>query len=226
MFVRVAASSGGIGRAFATRPRVAAAIGTAAVLADLVLSSRRAASLVVRAAVAATALAALLWLARGDRASLGLRLRPTQGWRYWVLVAALAGGGILAVCSVYFAVLPEQLRLLAFMGTSIRLEGIRSTLLYSCVEWPPVEEAMYRVVLCASIAPLLGRTGTIVVGGAVFAALHFVYGSAGPDNFVAGYLFSWAYLKSESATVPLAMHAGGNLAAVLIQVGASAVVAR
>lgn len=63
----------------------------------------------------------------------------------------------------------------------------------------------------------VGRGWAIVIDGAGFAALHFVYGIAGPDNFVGGYIFAWVFLRSGSIALPLGLHIGANAFAVLGQ---------
>ena len=40
--------------------------------------------------------------------------------------------------------------------------------------------------------------------------LHFFYGNPGLDNFVGGYVFAWAYVRSGSLYVPMTLHALGN----------------
>ena len=41
----------------------------------------------------------------------------------------------------------------------------------------------------------------------------------GPDNLIAGFFLAWAFLKSGSIIVPLALHALGNLCALVSWVG-------
>lgn len=57
---------------------------------------------------------------------------------------------------------------------------------------------------------ILRATPTVIVGGTLFAALHFVYGNAAPDNVVAGFFLTWAYLKSGTLVIPIIYHAAGN----------------
>lgn len=58
---------------------------------------------------------------------------------------------------------------------------------------------------------MIGSFRTVVVSGSLFAIAHFVGGNPGPDNFVAGFLLAWAYLKSGSLLIPILLHALGNL---------------
>ena len=79
-----------------------------------------------------------------------------------------------------------------------------------CVHAPVTEELLYRAVLCAPLVPLVGQRGTILLGGAVFAALHFRYGNPAPNNLLAGFLLTWAYLRSSNLVIPILLHALGN----------------
>lgn len=78
------------------------------------------------------------------------------------------------------------------------------------------EETIYRWLLVTAVAALGWRWCAVVASGAVFAYLHFVYGNAGPDNFIGGYLFAWMYLRSGSILVPLAFHALANGSLILL----------
>ena len=102
-----------------------------------------------------------------------------------------------------------------------QLEGFvllrTGTLWYS--DAPILEESVYRLALCVPLAALCGPRWTIAVSGAVFAALHFVYGNPGPDNFIAGYFLAWAYLKSGTLMIPMALHALGNACVIALHVG-------
>ena len=65
-----------------------------------------------------------------------------------------------------------------------------------------------------------GKWPTIIASGLVFAALHFRFGVASPDNAIAGFVLAWAYIKSESILVPITLHALGNLAVGLYMLAA------
>jgi uncharacterized protein len=217
-----------IGRALETRAQIwaAAFTGSITLAADFLLSHSESIHLYRRALLALAALGILLWLARCDRSSLGLRLHPAQGWRYWVIVSTVAAAAILLISGVYFLAVPESWNLLVLLGEYTRYSGLGSRFVFSCVQVPLVEETLYRVVLCVSFISVLGHGPTICLSGVLFAALHFVYGNPGPDNVVAGFVLGWAYLKSEAVTVPILMHSIGNLAAVAIQLAAAAVLSR
>ena len=213
-----------IGRALETRAQIWAAgfTGSITLAADFLLSHADSNHLYRRALLALAALGILLWLARRDRLSLGLRLSPVQGWRYWVKVSTVAAGAILLISAVYFLAVPESWEHLVLLGEYTRYSGFWSSFVFSCVQVPLIEEALYRVVLCVSFISVLGRAPTICLCGVLFAVLHFVYGNPGPDNVVAGFVLGWAYVKSEAVSVPILMHSMGNLAAVAIQLAAAA----
>lgn len=89
-----------------------------------------------------------------------------------------------------------------------------------CIVAPVIEETIFRLGLCVPFAVWLGPWKTIVVSGLVFAAVHVVGGNASPENLVGGFFLAWAYLKSDSIVVPVALHSLGNLFALAAQVGA------
>jgi len=91
------------------------------------------------------------------------------------------------------------------------------SLFWTCLFYPLWEEILYRQAMCVWLVPLVGVKTCILVNGLLFAALHFLYGNPSPDNFVAGYFLAWAYLKSGTLWVPIALHAVGNLSAYLFQ---------
>jgi len=97
-------------------------------------------------------------------------------------------------------------------------QSIIPTLLLFCVLAPILEEGLYRLVLCASLVPLVGPRWTIFLSGALFAALHFVGSNPGLDNFIAGYFLAWVYLKSGSIVTPIVLHSLGNLCVVAMHV--------
>jgi membrane protease YdiL (CAAX protease family) len=220
-------SPAGIGFGFDSRGRAwaAALIGVVAVTIDLLLCHAGTADLLPRTPPALAALGLLFWLSRGRPRSLGIRVHPAQGWRYWVVPSAIAGGGVLLASLIYFLLFPGERSRLAEYGQVIADYGVWDRVVFSCLETPLLEEAVYRVILCASLVTAIGRVPTVLVSGVVFASLHFVYGNPGPDNAVAGFVLGWAYLKSESVTVPIIMHGCGNLVAIGVQLAAATLAA-
>jgi membrane protease YdiL (CAAX protease family) len=163
-------------------------------------------------------LMAVLCINDGRMPALGLRSRPTQGWWHWCLVA-LAFGLVISVLVVICAGLWWAL------GRPIPIPRTDPAhVLYSfywmCVYAPVSEEILYRSLLTVSVAPVFGRTATILISGALFALIHVLQVNPGPDNLVAGFLLAWAFLKSETILVPIAMHSAGNLIALLVHMTA------
>jgi membrane protease YdiL (CAAX protease family) len=89
-----------------------------------------------------------------------------------------------------------------------------------CVLTPVVEETLYRVVLGVAVVPALGAWGAVLLSGALFAALHFVYGNPSPENQVGGFLLAWGFLRGGTALLPVGLHAAGNLCALASQLAA------
>lgn len=145
-----------------------------------------------------------------DRPSMGLRLRPLQSWTYWAKATVVMGAIVLLFSLLVvggFALLGHEPRVAGFSTPSQFWWWVPR----ACLLYPIVEEYVYRFVLCTPIPAAAGKWGTILLSGVVFAALHFVGGNPSPDNFIAGYLLGWAYLKSESIVVPVCLHSLGNL---------------
>ena len=166
--------------------------------------------------VVCVAILLLALLARGDRASLGIVIRLRPSYRYWIKVTLGIGVAIGAVCVVAGVILwafDVYIPILALPPRSII-----STLVFLCVFAPIFEEALYRLVLCAPLAVLVGPWWAIFLSGSIFAGLHFVGGNLGPDNFIAGYFFAWVYLKSGSIVTPVVLHSLGNACVVAVWV--------
>jgi uncharacterized protein len=171
----------------------------------------------VRTVLPIVALAAYLILAGGDVASVGLALRPIQGYRYWIkptlFIGLVVGSIVLAVTAVFVV-----------LGITLPIHGlplslVSPTFIRMCVLAPIVEEATYRLALCTGAVVLLNARWTIVLSGIAFALLHVAYGNPGPDNLVAGFFLAWAFLKSGTILVPVALHALGNLCVLVTWVG-------
>jgi membrane protease YdiL (CAAX protease family) len=89
------------------------------------------------------------------------------------------------------------------------------TFVHMCVVYPLLEELTFRAALCTPLAAVAGPWPAVLFSGATFAAVHFLYGNPGIDNFIAGYFLAWAYLKSGSILVPILFHALGNFVILL-----------
>jgi len=167
--------------------------------------------------LAGTGAAAISWLSGFDRQALGLVLRPIQGYRYWVKAGIAVGASVLGFCLLILAVIEAT-------GLPLSLRGLSpheasSFAFYACLGAPIHEELLYRLVLCLPLMAVAGPKFTIIAGGAVFAALHFAYGNPAPTNFIAGFFFCWAYLRSGTLLVPIVFHGAGNVSAVAGQLG-------
>jgi membrane protease YdiL (CAAX protease family) len=159
-------------------------------------------------AVGGAALAVLIGWHRDPLRTLGLRLRPVQGWGYWLKAAALLG--LLAAVLIAAGV-----GVLYLAGGDMATDPVPRSYLptmfrQACIDAPVFEELLYRMILASALVAALGKWPAIAASGAVFAALHFAYGNPSPDNFIGGYLLAWAFVHSETLVVPWALHVLGN----------------
>jgi uncharacterized protein len=203
-----------IGRRFVNsrgRLATAAVVGVIAVGADLSLMrlDPTQAYATWRFLLSISVLIAYLPLVDWDRSSLGLTMAPIQGWWYWCK-ATLAIG---AIISTIILVLVGSGHLLGWHFPDYRLTPTEALHAFSraCVKAPLVEESLYRLALCAPAAVLIRPVGAILASGVLFGLLHVFYGNVGPDNLIAGYFLAWAYLKSGTLVIPIALHSLGNL---------------
>ncbi|MBN1511517.1 MAG: CPBP family intramembrane metalloprotease [Phycisphaerae bacterium] len=165
---------------------------------------------------AVIALALYAKLTRWDLPSLGLTLRPLQGWLYWCKATALIGlaMGIL----VSLAVLTYRVAGWHLTSHSIPLTKAGEYFVWMCIQAPLIEEPIYRLVVCIPCVVLLRPVGCIVVCGVLFSLLHVFYGNPSPDNAVAGFFLVWAFLRSGTILLPLALHSLGNLCVLILSV--------
>ena len=194
----------------------AAGIGSVALHLFLAATDRPASwydAVAVFATLATTGIA----VTRRDAASFGFRLSPLQGWAYWAATAFVLVG---LMGLVYWVTM------LWVLGQSIPAgmlpiwdtTQIWPAFLWMCVQAPLWEEPVYRLALCPPLVARLGPAAAIVVGGILFFIPHVLWGVAGINNFVGGFVLAWAYLKSGTIAVPIALHALGNFCIFAIQV--------
>jgi uncharacterized protein len=203
-----------------SRWRAVASAFTATVVvgADLWLVWKGETSLLgLRALPPALAFMSYALLYRGDWPAIGLRFRPIQGLRYWVMATAAIGAaiGVFLVLAVAAALLTRY----PFHLNEIRPDFLPTIFVQMCVLAPIVEEATYRFGLCTGMVPVGQPWVTILVSGVTFGFLHVLYGNPAPDNLIAGFFLAWAYVKSGTIVVPVALHSLGNLFAMLFQLG-------
>ena len=169
--------------------------------------------------IAGSGIIFMLGLCNWDLHSLGFVLRPKQGYIYWIKAGLVIGVSILLFSLLVFGM--SQV-----IGQPIQIPktqpNIAKTFIFTlCVQAPLVEEILYRMVLCIPFVSLAGNWFTILVSGFIFAILHFIYGNPAPDNFIAGFFLSWAYLKSGSLIIPIIFHSIGNAFTIIALIGLS-----
>jgi membrane protease YdiL (CAAX protease family) len=197
------------------KPVVLAAVASLLVAAD-VLAPFGFQSAWPRALPFAVALPLYGFLGAWDRPSLGLVLRPRQGWAWWVRTGLLLGGFVLVVVGIFVGIMLLAGQPLPPPVLQPEREWL-GWLLRGCVQAPLYEEGTYRFVLCLPLLALFGRWPALLASGIVFAALHVRYGVPSPDNFAGGFVFAWGFLASGSLVVPILLHAAGNLFVVASQ---------
>jgi len=155
-------------------------------------------------------------LAGWDLLSLGLTIRPLQGWLYWckaTAVIALAMGVLVSL-----GVLMCRLAGWHLASHSIPLTEVGDSFVWMCIQAPLIEEPIYRLVVCVPCVVLLRPAGCIIACGLLFSLLHAFYGNPSPDNAVAGFFLVWAFLRSGTILLPLALHSLGNLCVLILSV--------
>jgi membrane protease YdiL (CAAX protease family) len=163
-------------------------------------------------------LVAILCLNDGAPPSLGMQGAPLQGWRYWYRLALWFGAAIGTLVLIYGGACLLMKKEIPVYRTDPR--DLSSQLFLMCVYAPVAEEVVYRSLLVTAVFPVAGHYGTILISGLVFALIHVLGGIASPENQIAGFLLAWAFLKSGTILVPLAMHSAGNLIALASHVAA------
>jgi uncharacterized protein len=155
-------------------------------------------------------------LCRGDRSSLGIMFRMTPSYKYWIKMTLLIG----AVVALFFIIasIVFHFAKIHYLIPAMRPDRFFSSFWRTCIFYPILEEALFRFILCVSLVAIVGPRVTILLSGAIFAALHFLYGNPGPDNFIAGYFLAWAFLKSGSIATPIILHSLGNACALAVWV--------
>lgn len=160
-----------------------------------------------RWAVALMGLAALLQMGSSDILGVGLAA-PRGGWWCWVKLGMWIGLAVAVLIAGWCLFLWASGRTIPIYTQHPAYVG--RAFVNACVLAPLLEETIYRMVLYSSIASAIGPRWAIAASGAAFGLLHVVYGSPSPENILGGFFLAWAYLRSGSIYVPLALHAAGN----------------
>jgi membrane protease YdiL (CAAX protease family) len=156
-----------------------------------------------------------------DESPFGFCLTPRQGWWWWIKAALLLGAFLAAILSAFgllvFVILGYEIpETHVYVNPSTSLVGL---FVWMCVDAPLNEEVIYRLALGPPLVALAGPRWTIVFGGLTFASIHALGGNQSPENLLGGFILMWAFLKSETLLVPLALHSAGNACAFASQVG-------
>jgi membrane protease YdiL (CAAX protease family) len=161
----------------------------------------------------AIAIVIFVYLTRNNLDAIGVRARPLPSFTFWlatVLALALLMSLLIAGTIVFYLALDKPMPPPALPTFQFAWNAV--------VASPVIEESIYRWLFVTGIVAVAPRWAGVVLSGAVFAYLHFVYNNPGPDNFIGGYLFAWMYLRSGSILVPLAFHALANGALIVLNV--------
>lgn len=147
---------------------------------------------------------------RGDRDAIGARLSPLPSVRYWVRA-------VLVLAAVFAVIVTAAAAIYVAAGVEVTGPPTPAADLWApIVEAPLIEEAIYRWALATGIAALGSRWLAVLGSGAAFGYIHVLHGVAAANNIAAGFVFAWMYLRSGSIAVPIAFHALGNLAVVVL----------
>lgn len=195
-------------------------VAVAAIAIDLALSTgpfaRSDAGHVWRWLLAGAAVLLLGAVARGRWEALGLSLRLRPSRRFWLIAVLLVAAGAALLMGAFLLYLQSTGGRFAPLGLFRRRADFWPWALRLVVSFPVIEELIYRLVVCVALLPWIGRWGAVMVSGVLFAALHVRYGVPAANNMAAGFLFAWAFVRSENIAVPLVLHAAGNLGLGLI----------
>lgn len=149
---------------------------------------------------------------------LGLRLTPVQGWRHWFKITMVLAGIMGSIIILFFTALSLMNFDLGLNYLALPPYLFWSRFLSMCIYAVIIEEMIYRFLFCLPLVKVMGKWWVIILNGLIFALIHVLYGNPGIDNFLAGFILSWAFLKSETILVPVFLHFAGNLAVVFIHI--------
>lgn len=142
--------------------------------------------------------------------AIGLRLAPAQGARYWIKVTLALGAALVGVFVVTLLILRASGAAIPVPVWTHDRAQLEARLVAQIWLYPFHEEVIYRLVLAGILAAWFRPWITVLIATVAFAGLHWLYGNPAPDNQLAGFVLTWAFLKSRSLFVPIALHALGN----------------
>jgi membrane protease YdiL (CAAX protease family) len=137
-----------------------------------------------------------------DGSLLGLRSSPIDGWWKWCRLGFIFFLAIAALLAMFAGIWGMFGWKIPIYRTSPSLHA----LIWMCVYAPVVEETIYRSLISVALIPSIGEWGTIIVSGVVFAGIHV------------GLILAWAFIRSGTILVPIALHSGGNFFALAGQI--------
>jgi membrane protease YdiL (CAAX protease family) len=144
---------------------------------------------------------------------LGFRAAPVDGWRFWLVVGAVAAGVLVLLLAGTVLLARFTTHVPSPLAARPHVIDLRRFLTLVVLA-PVLEEILYRGLLCSAAEPVLGRRGAIACSGAMFAIAHLIANKLDVTTLTAGFLLSWAFLRSRSLWIPIGFHAAGNLAVV------------
>lgn len=140
--------------------------------------------------------------------SFGLRRSDHKdGFRFWMAVELVFILALMLIRVVEINIM--HIKNVSLVIGRLSFYDSLNGLIYS----PIVEEFVFRGVVCSTLAVIMGwkQLRIILISGALFACAHYVYGNAGPANFVCGYFFAWVFCRTRTLTMPVLFHSFSNL---------------
>ncbi len=170
-----------------------------------------------RLAMGLGVLMAYLVICSGRRCEIGLVVAPEPSLRFWgITVAVLAALSLLVVgaAGAWLWWRNDPWPASSFQSATDMWWFLRAGVMQA----PLSEELVYRLALCVPLVVLLGPRPAILISAAAFALVHQLYGNFAPNHVAAGFILSWAYVRSNCLWLPIALHALGNLLVFLLNV--------
>ena len=195
---------------------VCVAVAAAAIVGPVALGLRSA--LFYGWALTLTAASAVLlgFFRAWDRSQLGLCWPPRPSLRFWVVVTSVLGTLLLAALLLAGIQARAGVDSLGLCTPLPYSRAISMQVLSVAGLHPVFEEILFRFVLCGALLGWLPDKAIVLVSGVSFALIHVLYGVGSADNAVAGFILAWAFLRSRSLVVPIALHSLGNAALLII----------